>query len=138
MLSRSKTLGINWSFMSSSKVWWQASNTSSRDILGKLSHQMLSASILGNLYFQVTIWCAHPVRVWCFLYECHMTLRVYSLKFGGTKIYLQSLRVCCKNIATPKYAYYLFILLKYSWFTILYLFQVYIIVIQYFYRLYSI
>ena len=34
------------------------------DILGKLSHQMSSASILRNIYFQVTRWCAGPVRVW--------------------------------------------------------------------------
>lgn len=28
---------------------------------------MLSASIPGNPYFQVTNWYAGPVRVWCFL-----------------------------------------------------------------------
>ena len=36
------------------------------DILGKLSHQVSSVSILGNLYLQVTRWCAGPARVWFF------------------------------------------------------------------------
>ena len=40
--------------------------------LGKLSHQMFSASISGNLYLQAPRWCADLIRAWHFLYICHV------------------------------------------------------------------
>ena len=60
------------------------------DTLGKLSHQMLFASIPGNFYFKVTRWCTASVGVWCFLKVCHVDPRV-SLEFGGTSVGLQFL-----------------------------------------------
>ena len=54
MLSISWTLEIIWNSMSLTEFWWQHSTRPGPDILGKLSHQMFSASVPGNLYFQVT------------------------------------------------------------------------------------
>ena len=45
---------IIWSATSSLKVWWQISFAPGLDSLGKLSHQMSSALVQGNLYCQVT------------------------------------------------------------------------------------
>ena len=56
MLLKLKTLEIIWSVITSSKIWQQTSNRPGPDILGKLSHQMSSASILGNLYFRSPDW----------------------------------------------------------------------------------
>lgn len=56
------------------------------NILGQLSYQMSFASILGNLPLQVTIWCAHSVKVRCFLCMCGENPGVYSLEFGGTRV----------------------------------------------------
>ena len=42
--------------MSLSKVYLQTSNKPGLGILGKLSHQMSSASVVGNLYFHATRW----------------------------------------------------------------------------------
>ena len=46
-------IGYQRSVTSLSKIWWQTSNWADLDILGKLSRQMSSASVLGNPYFQV-------------------------------------------------------------------------------------
>lgn len=56
-------------FLSTKKIEANSKEKADRpglDMLGKLSHQMLSAaSILGNFYFDQ--WYIGPVRVWCFL-----------------------------------------------------------------------
>lgn len=56
------------------------------DILEKLSPQMLSSAVLGNVYFHVTRWCVGLVIVRFFLQMGHMNPRVYSLEFGSTRI----------------------------------------------------
>ena len=45
------------SFMSQNFMW-PTSNKPNLDILGKLSHPMSPASVLGNFYYKVTRWCA--------------------------------------------------------------------------------
>ena len=45
------------SFMSQNFMW-PTSNKPNLDILGKLSHPMCPASVLGNFYFHFTRWCA--------------------------------------------------------------------------------
>lgn len=49
----------------------------SLDILGVLSCEMSYASILRNLYFQVTRLCAGPGRVRCFLQMCHVSKSLF-------------------------------------------------------------
>lgn len=56
------------------------------EILWKLSHQISSAAVPGNLCLQVTGQCAGPVRTDAFFYP-----RVYSLELGGTMMAQQHL-----------------------------------------------
>ena len=51
-------IGDQRSVTSLSKIWWQTSNWPDLDILGKLSPRRSSASVLGNLYLQLTAGCA--------------------------------------------------------------------------------
>lgn len=53
----SEALYHHQSFMSQNFMW-QTPNKLNLDILGKLSHPMSPASVLGNFYIQVTRWCA--------------------------------------------------------------------------------
>lgn len=64
----------------------EPSNRPGLSVLGKLSSKMLYATILGNLYFQITRWCTGPVRVWCIIKMCPVNLRVYFLGFGSTMV----------------------------------------------------
>ena len=74
----------------SSKIWQQTSNRFGPYILGKLSHQNFSASILGNLYFWI------PDYVWLHLkfgvfFRYNVNPRVHSLKFGSIRVDYQYL-----------------------------------------------
>lgn len=53
-------------------------------ILGKLSLQVSSVSISWKYEFEITSWCAGPVRD--FLLIRHMNPEVSTLEFGGTRI----------------------------------------------------
>lgn len=62
----------------------KGSNRPSLDILGKLSHWMSSASVLGYLYFQSLD--DMQVHLGFFLQVCDVNLRVYFLEFGSTNV----------------------------------------------------
>lgn len=61
-------------------------NSTGPSILRKLLSQMLSVTLPGNLYFQVTRWHIGPVRVCCILFMCHVYLGVYFQEFGSIRV----------------------------------------------------